>query len=167
MHRGSQFVMDEKTVDARIQEILWCGAAEPVLSELGSDPRLIAIAAQVLGSDTVEQLINQAHFKFPGDGVRFAWHQDSVHRRYGTPFWRDVNGRGSFVEIATAVDRMTEENGPLGFIEGTGSAGHIHGSEPNRGVHPRRLFLNGFAYPGANKRVYPGDGAGQRLSIPR
>ena len=204
MHRGSQFVMDAETADVRIKRIVWCGAAEPVLSELGGDPRLIEIAAQILGSDTVEQLINQAHFKFPGDGVRFAWHQDSVHRRYGTPLWQDLNGRGSFVEIATGVDAMTAENGPLNFIAGTGDAGHIepdpetgdlpdgsfdvtaavalalepgsavvfgpyvvHGSEPNRSVNPRRLFLNGFACPGANKRVYPGDGAGRQLRIPR
>ena len=204
MHDGSQFVVDLGSAGVRIRRVVWCGAAEPVLSNLGRDSRLVAIAAQILGSDTVEQLINQAHFKYPGDGVRFAWHQDSVHRRYGTPDWQDINGRGSFVEIATAVDAMTEDNGPLSFIDGMGAIGHIeidpatgelpdgsfdadaavalalepgsavvfgpyaiHGSEPNRGPRARRLFLNGFAFPGANERVYPGNGAGRTLGVSR
>lgn len=32
----------------------------------------------------------------------------------------------------------------------------IHGSLPNNSNKPRRIFINGFAYPGANKRSYPG-----------
>jgi ectoine hydroxylase-related dioxygenase (phytanoyl-CoA dioxygenase family) len=200
MHRGSQFVVEG---GARIHRVVWCGAAAPALSELGRHPRLVALAAQVLGSDRVVQLINQAHYKMPGDGVAFPWHQDSTHRRYGTPLWSDVNGRGSFVEIAVALDPMSAENGGLRFVPGSGRRGHIdpdpatgelpagafdpaaavapalapgdgvmfgpytiHGSPPNPGPGPRRLFLNGFAYPGANRRVYPGEGAGRVLVAP-
>lgn len=83
------------------------------------------MAAQVLGSSMVDQLICQAHFKEPGDGVHFPWHQDSRHRRYGTELWSDVNGTGSFVELVTAVDPMTHDNGPLRVIPGSQRHGHL------------------------------------------
>ncbi|MFT7580104.1 MAG: hypothetical protein ACI9MR_001771 [Myxococcota bacterium] len=206
LHAGSQFVLgddpDGEGVGGAIQRVVWCGAAVPRLGALGCDPRLVAIAGRLLGASTMDQLINQAHFKRPGDGVAFPWHQDSRHRRYGTPVWRDVNGRGSFVEMVTAVDPVTTENGPLELVPHSARLGHvmtdpgtkslpsgvfdpttaiapelapgdavlfgpytIHGSRPNQSTRPRRAFLNGFAYPGANTRVYPGDGAGRRLSL--
>ncbi len=36
----------------------------------------------------------------------------------------------------------------------------VHGSAPNDSDRPHRVFLNGFAGAGANRRGYPGDGAG-------
>jgi ectoine hydroxylase-related dioxygenase (phytanoyl-CoA dioxygenase family) len=149
----------------------------------------------------MEQLICQAHFKLPADGVGFDWHQDSDHRRYGTEEWTDVNGRGSFVQTIIAVDVMNEENGPLMVVPGSGRGGHqylkqrtspvdahfdgqahpvlmeegsvlllgpytVHGSKPNRSRHARRVFINGYAFPGANRRIYPGDGAGRRVAAP-
>lgn len=42
----------------------------------------------------------------------------------------------------------------------------IHGSQPNNSNGPRRVFINGFATPGANKRVYPGHGAGRTVHLP-
>jgi len=39
----------------------------------------------------------------------------------------------------------------------------VHGSGPNEGTTPRRVLINGYAHPGANHRVYPGEGAGRRL----
>ncbi len=41
----------------------------------------------------------------------------------------------------------------------------IHGSYPNNSTGPRRVFINGFAYPGANKKVYPGEGAGRTVRL--
>jgi ectoine hydroxylase-related dioxygenase (phytanoyl-CoA dioxygenase family) len=193
IHRGSYFVVH----GTRIDRIVWCGAAEHVLLEVGADPRLLAIAAGLLGSAEMSQLVNQAHFKLPGDGVAFPWHQDSTHRRYGTAEWQDLNGRGSYVQTVIALDEVTEENGPLEFIPGSCGRGHlglvggelpsgldggtavaatmaagsvlvfgpyaIHRSLPNGSRVPRRVFINGYAYPGANGRVYPGEGAGRML----
>ena len=197
MHDGSQFVLDTTPSGAiKIHRIVWCGAAEPVLSKFGRDPRLLEMAGQLLGSSSMNQLINQAHFKLPGDGVAFPWHQDSTHRRYGMAEWTDVNGRGSYVQTLTALDEIGEENAPLLFIPGGHARGHldlppdgslpswldpatavpatmragsvlmfgpysIHGSRVNTSSRPRRTFINGFAYPGANARVYPGEGAGR------
>jgi ectoine hydroxylase-related dioxygenase (phytanoyl-CoA dioxygenase family) len=205
MHRGSQFVLSPGSSgpgakDVRIHRIVWCGAAEPTLSEFGRDPRLVGMASRLLGSHEMQQLINQAHYKIPGDGVEFPWHQDSTHRRYGGREWRDANGRGSYVQTVTAIDDMTALNGPMEFLPGSCSLGHVEprsgeegrlpaGCDPNRAVRlslsaggvvlfgpyvfhrsranrsrrSRRVFINGFAYPGANRRVYPGHGAGRIL----
>ena len=112
MYRGAHFVLDRGDEDdaatLRILRIVWCGAAEPVLSRYGMDSRLLAMAARLLGSREMNQLINQAHFKQPGDGVEFPWHQDSTHRRFGQEEWRDVNGKGSYVQTVTAIDAVTE-----------------------------------------------------------
>src|SRR6185436_16152712 len=120
MIKGSYFVVNEH----KINRIVWCGAAEPVLLKYGEDPRLTLPSSQLLGSREMDQLICQAHFKLPADGVGFGWHQDSDHRRYGTDMWTDVNGRGSFVQTLMAVDVMNEENGPLMVVPGSGRQGH-------------------------------------------
>lgn len=203
MLRGSQFVVDRPAAGGalRIHRVVWCGAAEPELLELGRDRRLLLPVGQLLGTDRVQQLINQAHFKLPGDGVEFPWHQDSTHRRYGRGEWTDVNGRGSYVQTVIAVDDSTEENGPLQFVRGSAGLGHlelaegglaelaqrspesivsavaragslilfgpytIHRSLPNTSGRPRRAFINGYASPGANTRVYPGEGSGRLLDV--
>ena len=41
----------------------------------------------------------------------------------------------------------------------------VHGSKPNESTSPRRVFINGFSYPGANKQPYPGEGSAQRISF--
>ncbi len=174
-----------------VQRVVWAGGAEPLLLRLSEDERLVAPALGLLGTDHCEQLLCQAHYKMPNDGVAFDWHQDIQHRDKGNDTWRDVNGRGSFVQTILLVDDMTEENGPLEFVpldavtvDGarrlvkdsvdpsravsvTGRAGDVlffgpyavHGSKPNVSNMPRRVLINGYAAPGANKRVYPGRGA--------
>jgi len=41
-----------------------------------------------------------------------------------------------------------------------------HASFENTSNRYRRVLINGYASPGANRRVYPGDGAGRRLFAP-
>jgi ectoine hydroxylase-related dioxygenase (phytanoyl-CoA dioxygenase family) len=196
---GAHFVRQHHPF--RLHRVVWCGGAEPVLARYGADPRFLSIAAEVLGSRQLVQLIQQAHYKLPGDGVDFAWHQDASNRRYGKLF-DDVGGNGSFVQMALAVDPMTPSNGPLRMIPGTHRLGFVadpdtgavpaehlqlhravdvqlqpgdlavfgpfvlHGSPPNRSDRPRRLFLQGYALPGANRRVYPGAGLGVERRAP-
>ncbi|MCO4743777.1 MAG: phytanoyl-CoA dioxygenase family protein [Proteobacteria bacterium] len=191
---GSRFVLD--TDPFRLHRVVWCGAAEPALAPYGADPRLLGVAATLLGSDELVQLIQQAHFKLPGDEVGFLWHQDASNRRYGTDLWSDIDGRGSFLQMALAVDAMRPDNGPLRVIPGSHRLGFVadpktgtipaehldldaavdlelepgdlavfgpfllHGSPPNHSSGPRRLFLQGYALPGANRREYPGCGTG-------
>jgi len=210
-HDGAYFVLDAPPVgDVIVKRVVWAGGAEPDLLSLSADPRLVDSALQLLGSDQCEQLLCQAHFKMPKDGVSFDWHQDVQHRDKGPGTWRDLNGRGSYVQTIMLIDDMADYNGPLKFIprsavsgEGqirlssdsydystpmksgatpalfdeskavtvTGAAGSvlffgpyaIHGSTSNDSSVPRRVLINGYAYPGANGRVYPGRGSCRTL----
>lgn len=201
-HDGAFFALSVLPEGAVVvQRVVWAGGAEPVLLRTSEDPRLVEPALELLGTERCEQLLCQAHFKMPNDGVAFDWHQDIQHRDKGGDTWRDVNGRGSYVQTILLVDDMTEENGPLEFVpkdaallddagrlvrEGggprvdaaravpvTGKAGDVlvfgpyavHGSTPNTSALPRRVLINGYAAPGANKRFYPGRGACRVLPI--
>jgi len=208
LHRGAHFVLGEKDGRQVIKRVVWAGGAEPFLLEIGEDARLTVPAAQLLGSDTLEQLLCQAHFKRPNDGVVFGWHQDIQHRDKGNGTWEDVNGRGSFVQTLIVMDDMTADSGPLMFIPGSSTWGRVdfghhdydhpdssarlqrlfteddaetiianagdtlffgpytaHASFENTSDTYRRVLINGYAYPGANNRQYPGDGAGRRLHV--
>ncbi len=202
---GSYFVLAEDGDDVIIKRIVWAGGCQPELLKIGEDPRLLGPALQLLGSDSTDHLLSQAHFKKPGDGVSFDWHQDISHRDRGPETWEDINGRGSYVQTALCVDDMTIENGPLMFVKGsakwgrvdfgqhdydkdyesglpdcfedknivtiTGRAGTVlffgpytaHASFQNSSKSLRRVFINGYAYPGANHFEYPGEGSGRAL----
>jgi ectoine hydroxylase-related dioxygenase (phytanoyl-CoA dioxygenase family) len=203
---GAQFVIDSVNGTPgqkrlRIHRIVWACALDPVLDRVGRDERLVHAAARLLRTRDVVQIVSQAHFKIPGDGIEFPWHQDSRHRRFGSTDWRDVNGFGSFVQTVLAIDDVDETNGPLEFLPGSWRLGHVdraggaqrvaaelqraiepvaipmhagdvvlfgpyalHRSLPNTSSRPRRAFLNGYAAPGANFRLYPGRAAGRVLS---
>lgn len=42
----------------------------------------------------------------------------------------------------------------------------VHASFENTSDRYRRVLINGYASPGANRRTYPGNGAGRRLTAP-
>ena len=109
----------------RIDRIVWCGGVEPLLGRLGRSPKLVEAAAELLGAPELDQLVNQAHIKNPGDGLEFRFHQDSYHRRYGTELFTDLDGRGSFVQTLTAMDAMDPENGGLYVVPESHRLGHI------------------------------------------
>jgi ectoine hydroxylase-related dioxygenase (phytanoyl-CoA dioxygenase family) len=180
----------------RLHRVVWCGGADEALARYGADPRFLSLAGDALSSNTLVQLIQQAHFKLPGDSVAFGWHQDASNRRYGTDLWTDVDGHGSFVQLTLAVDPMGGANGGLRMLAGSHRRGFvadpttgvlpdslvdesraidlqlepgdvaifgpfvIHGSGPNVSAGKRRLFLQGYALPGSNRRHYPGCGLG-------
>lgn len=210
-HMGAFFVLEAPPAgEVIVKRVVWAGGAEPDLLSLSADKRLLLPALELLGSEVCEQLLCQAHFKMPRDGVSFDWHQDVQHRDKGPGTWRDLNGKGSYVQTIMLIDDMTEANGPLKFIPRdavraeasgrlsadsydyskpmhagalsewfdesravtiTGRAGSvlffgpyaIHGSTANESSTPRRVLINGYAYPGANGRVYPGTGSCRTL----
>ena len=206
--KGSHFVLGAKNGMQVIKRVVWAGASQPYLLEVGADARLTGPAAQLLGSRSMEQLLNQAHFKRPNDGVIFGWHQDVQHRDKGNGTWQDINGVGSFVQTLIVIDEMTPDSGPLQFIPGSSAWGKVdfgdhdyddpryaprkppefrecdavtieakpgdtlffgpytaHASFENTSTRYRRVLINGYAYPGANNRDYPGDGSGRVLTI--
>lgn len=205
---GSHFVLGENKRRPIIKRVVWAGGSQPYLLEIGADTRLTLPCSQLLGSKEMEQLLSQAHFKRPNDGVIFGWHQDIQHRDKGGDTWRDVNGRGSFVQTLIAIDAMTPDSGPLKFIPGSSKWGRAdfgehdyddpeylprqpadfiedeaitilaepgdtlffgpyaaHASFENTSPSYRRVLINGYAYPGANGRVYPGEDSCRKLSV--
>jgi len=204
-HTSSWGEKDGKQV---IKRVVWAGGSQPYLLQIGADPRLTVPCSQLLGSKVMEQLLSQAHFKRPGDGVIFGWHQDIQHRDKGGGTWRDVNGSGSFVQTLIVLDEMTADSGPLLFIPGSTQWGRVdfgdhdydnsdytpkqpalfhaddavtiiaqpgdtlffgpytvHASFENTSRLYRRVLINGYAYPGANQRVYPGDGSCATIEV--
>jgi hypothetical protein len=90
-HDGAFFVLKAPpTGDVVVQRVVWAGGAEPGLLALGGDDRLVQPALQLLSITTCEQLLCQAHFKMPADGVSFDWHQDIQHRDKGNDTWRRI-----------------------------------------------------------------------------
>lgn len=193
-HNGARF--SYAAGSDHVRHVAMCGNVEPDLMRFGRDQRLLKIAAQLLGTGEMDQLINQAHYKRPGSNVVFDWHQDAQHRGMAQSHFTDLNGRGSYAQLLLAVDDSTSENGGLQFIPGTSRLGllagkveeqvnlatavtptlrrgdvvafgpyTVHGSQANRSDRSRRVFINGFAQPGANRRDYGLPGAGDRLVI--
>ncbi len=149
---GSLFVVEPaQDGSVKIERVVWCGAAEPALAVLGRTAPLLRVMGRLLGSPVVDQLINQAHIKVPGDGVHFPFHQDSYHRRYGTRWFSDVNGQGSFVQSLTAVDAMAPDNGGLWVVPHSHLGGHIETAD---GRLPEHAFDRSAAIP---MRLEPGD----------
>ncbi|HWN40669.1 MAG TPA: phytanoyl-CoA dioxygenase family protein [Thermoanaerobaculia bacterium] len=124
-HAGSQFVFGGANGTRRLVRVVWAGGCEPAFIANARDPRLTAIIGQLFDSDKAVHLLNQLHAKYPNDGLEFEPHQDSEHRRYGTPEWRDVDGRGSYIQSVVAIDDTTPENGPLIFYPRTCLSGHL------------------------------------------
>ena len=195
LHQGSYFVLGRRSAQQVIQRVVWAGGCQRYLLDIGGDARLTLPCAQLLRGRAMDHLLCQAHFKRPGDGVEFGWHQDIQHRDKGDGMWTDVNGCGSFVQTLIVLDEMTPDSGPLQFIPGSSKWGRVdfgdgaggkaqadavtitaqpgdtlffgpytaHASFENTSDRYRRVLINGYASPGANSRVYPGDGAGRRL----
>ncbi len=182
--------------EIRTEHVNWCGAMEPVLMHYSRESKLTRLVSTLLDSSKADHLINQLHFKMPGDGMKFSFHQDCANRRYGTGGWKDINGKGSYVAVVAAIDEMAHDNGPLLFSENPGeyigeisesdqerhrkiaipmlmNQGDIifidpyviHGSFENNSDRPRRVLINGFAYPGANSREFDIQSAGQRINL--
>ncbi|MDA3961345.1 MAG: phytanoyl-CoA dioxygenase family protein [Planctomycetota bacterium] len=199
-YQGARFTLEDNGHEHVVRHIAWVGALDAELDRLGSDPRLVGMAAQLLGCDEVQQLIHQAHYKDPGGNVAFDWHQDAEHRGMGRGGFKDLNGHGSYVQIALAVDDVTADNGPVRMIPGSPSIGYkphndraidskwvdesqavtplakrgdcllfgpytIHGSNPNRSDRSRRVFINGFAQPGAWQGEPQPGGIGRLLRV--
>jgi hypothetical protein len=141
LHRGAHFVLSDKCGERVIERVVWAGGCQRYLLDVGSDPRLTVPCAQLLHSDVMDHLLNQAHFKRPHDGVVFDWHQDIQHRDKGNGTWADVNGSGSFVQTLLVLDAMTPDSGPMMFMPGSSKWGRVeldgHAASEERASPPR------------------------------
>jgi ectoine hydroxylase-related dioxygenase (phytanoyl-CoA dioxygenase family) len=96
---------------------------EPVFRAFATEPRLLALIADLLGPD-LDCFLSQFIFKNPG-ALGQPWHQDA----YYFPF-----DRGPQVGVWLAVTEATLENGPLWVLPGS-QREPVHAVEPDRRAH--------------------------------
>ncbi|MBX2811977.1 MAG: phytanoyl-CoA dioxygenase family protein [Myxococcales bacterium] len=128
---GSNFILRQIGTgpNSAIERVVWCGATEPALLQPALDPRVLQPALEILNGAWCDQLINQAHFKQPGDQVHFPLHQDAWNRRWGTALWRDRSLDGGYVQSVLTLDPMSSDNGPLLVVPGSHRAGPLVGQQ--------------------------------------
>jgi len=136
---GTRFVFDGDILN----RVVWCLGMAPDLTMICQDLRLVEPSISLLQSTKCDHIISQIHYKKPGDGVKFGWHQDSWNRRYDTPQWlaplsKETGNCTGFVQTITAIDPMTLSNGPLRFIPGSPALGHLGDWDSNVGQHIKR-----------------------------
>lgn len=119
--KGAKFVMktDENSQLKQLHRVCGCGSADPVLLSSSRHPKLLRAFADILMSETFEQLICQFHPKLPGDNVTFKPHRDVEFRLNGDSGWADINGWGSYVVAVIAIDSAGASNGGLTLVPGS------------------------------------------------
>lgn len=123
-----------------LQRVIWCGGLYPELLIPSVDARTLGLALELLRVSEVDQLVHQAHFKQPKDGVRFTIHQDAWNRRVGTALWRGSEDDGDFLQVLLTIDPMGPENGGLYVVPGSHRLGPLLG--PDRQAVARRHAPN-------------------------
>ncbi|HYD37849.1 MAG TPA: phytanoyl-CoA dioxygenase family protein [Allosphingosinicella sp.] len=122
-------VAEDESGAPQVRMVQWPSYHQPVLNGVRLDPRMAALLAPLLGPD-LKQIINQIHWKGPGGGSEFAWHQDAQFREPAEAF---RNLAGSYVQTGLALDPHRTESGCMRFIPGS----HLNGDlrlEPPREV---------------------------------
>lgn len=109
-----------------VRMVQWPSYHQPVLNSVRLDPRMAALLAPLLGAD-LKQIINQIHWKGPGGGSEFAWHQDSQFREPAEAF---RNLAGSYVQTGLAIDPHTRGSGCMRFLPGSHLNGDLHLETP-------------------------------------
>jgi ectoine hydroxylase-related dioxygenase (phytanoyl-CoA dioxygenase family) len=97
--------------------------ADSDLAELATSTRLGAIAAALLGAETVRLWQDQLLFKPPGGPAEttIGWHQDWAS-------WNTVASHGAFVTAWVAFDDVDEDNGAMQMLRGSHTWGLLPGA---------------------------------------
>ena len=110
----------------QVRMVQWPSYHQAVLNSVRLDPRMAELLAPLLGAD-LKQIINQIHWKGPGGGSEFAWHQDSQFREPAEAF---RNLAGSYVQTGLAIDPHRSESGCMRFIPGSHRNGDLRLDTP-------------------------------------
>lgn len=104
-----------------VRMVQWPSYHQPVLDAARTDPRIAAVLAPLIGAD-LKQIINQLHWKAPGRGADFAWHQDS---RFRKPHDAYRNLGASYVQTGLAIDPHVKQSGAMRFVRGSHLRGNL------------------------------------------
>jgi len=124
IHKKSLFVLGEghSSNSPKIKRVNWCATQSNAIDKYSKDKRILEIAEKLMGVNEVSQIICQAHYKLPNDGVSYPWHQDTQKDKGE---WQDLNGKGSFVLSMIAIDECNKENGTVKVIPGSCKKGPL------------------------------------------
>ena len=95
--------------------IFFPALANDYLNKIRVDERMQAVVQTFLG-DEVRQINNQIYFREQADLDTFAWHRDTIFRESHV-FTSDL--ATDYLQTVIAVDDITEDNGPVEFIQGS------------------------------------------------
>jgi len=104
-----------------VRMVQWPSYFEPVLARYRTDRRILEILAPLLGRD-LKQIINQLHWKPPGAGGEFGYHQDIGFRRPRTAYRM---AEISYVQTGIAIDPHRPENGAMTVLPGSHKLGEL------------------------------------------
>ncbi len=132
-HVTVRAVLDEATLEAARRHLAslpgdalrTAPLTDPFLARISADPRLVAIAAEVLGPP-VEAFAATYLAKPAGVGLPALWHQD------GHP-WQERLAGADAVTLWVALDPSTPENGCLRLVPGSHRL-PLHRLRPNDAV---------------------------------
>lgn len=99
---------DAPTPEGRLSKIFRVMRAEDVFRDFATDPRLLAVLAELIGPD-IDCFLSQFIFKHPG-ALGQPWHQDEWYFRMDPP---------KQVGIWLACTDATPDNGPLWVVPGS------------------------------------------------
>ena len=121
-HQNVLFRVAEDVERGRIVRMVqWPSYFEPVLARYRTDRRILEILAPLLGRD-LKQIINQLHWKPPGAGGEFGYHQDIGFRRPRTAYRM---AEISYVQTGIAIDPHRLENGAMTVLPGSHKLGEL------------------------------------------
>ena len=119
-------VADDESGAPQVRMVQWFSYHQPVLNAVRLDPRMAALLEPLLGPD-LKQIINQIHWKGPGGGSEFAWHQDAQFREPAEAF---RNLADAYVQTGLAIDPHTSESGCMRFLPGSHRNGDLQLETP-------------------------------------
>jgi ectoine hydroxylase-related dioxygenase (phytanoyl-CoA dioxygenase family) len=162
LHRGDDRLREEP--DGIVH---WSEAVEPLLDAVRSAPRLLDIAAELLGTTDVGPYSQQLHCRRPGIAAAIRWRRDEVALACDIAAPRETS-----VAVALHLDDvLTVDHGAALFMPGSHerdadgaeaverceallprrgmiavwNAGAIHGFAPNLSKRDRRFLLQNYA----------------------
>ena len=140
------WVNQHPSVGTFVSGCQWQAWADPVIDRLRSHPKLMALLEPLIGNH-LKQIINQMHWKVPGTGYTWGFHQD-VRSRKPDHCFREL--ATSYVQTGLAIDRHWPGNGAMqvipyshrrGDLRIDGGASHHDGTRAESvasvGINPR------------------------------
>ena len=94
-----------------VRKLYMLAVHDEVMWQHATNPKIVDIIADLLGTDDIKLYNDQLFMKAPGTGTANSWHQDSQS-------WCDIFPM-DLVSAWTAIDDATLDNGCLNFAVGT------------------------------------------------